>query len=391
MSEEIEQFTKALERRVKLTQADQPFAYERVTILGCGEEGRLLAAMCLAQNRQVTVFSAYGAELNALRSAGGITTRGNGPVGTFQVDLANAPSIHTTAELDSAVASAELIFLTGPVHKHRTYAMVLADHLRDGQTLVICPARTFAALETATLLKVNGCSADIAIAEVQHLPYWIKSEGSSLMLSAAGPAAGAAIASENHAVAAGLKDILPNLAPASNALHSSFADGSGIVESVGLIFGGSPLTHVSENLPPGAEPLSGHEGFHSLLASPHCRSLASAAFEERRQIARRFGVRNLPEDDDWIRVCAGCDDEPRFAPKTDEVAALLRSAVAGSLIPLQSAGRLVDVQTPVTDSLVTLAGSLLGRDIGAAGRRLESWGIVADDAQQARRTMESLV
>ncbi len=391
MSTDFDEFTKALERRVEPRTVDKPFAFDRVTILGGGAEGRLLAALCLAQNRQVTLFSAYGAELSEIRNTGGITTRGSGPIGTFQVDLDNAPSIHTTAELDSAVASADLIFLTGPVHKHRTYAMVLAEHLHDGQTLVVCPARTFAALEVTTLLNVNGCRVDITVVEVQHLPYWLTTQGSLLTLADTGPAAGAAIPAQNPAILAGLRELLPNLAPAANALHSSFTDGSGVVESIGLIFGNSPLAQVNETLPPGAEPLNEFQHLHWLLTSPHCRSLASAAFDERRQVANRFGVRDLPDDEQWLKLCAGTDDQPRFMPPTNEVASVLRSAIAGSLIPLQSAGRLAGVNTPVTDSLITLAGGLLGSDVGAAGRRLEAWGIAASDADAARKTMESLV
>ena len=393
MSAEFEAFTKALEQRVEPRQPDDQSAYEHVTVLGGGAEGRLLAALCLAQNRQVTLFSAYGAEINSLRSAGGITLRGDGPIGTFQVDLDHAPSVHTTAELDSAVASAEVIFLTGPVHKHRTYAMVLAEHLRDGQTLVICPARTFGALEVSTLLKVGGCRANVTVVEVQQLPYWIATAGNMITLSGSGPAPSAVMPAHSTAVLTKLEAILPNLVPVANTLHSSFADGSGVVESIGLMFGDSALAHVGETLPAGAEPLNEHRNFHTLIASSRCRSLASAAFDERRQVASRFGVRNLPDDDQWLVNCAGSDDQPRFRPDldTDEVAGMLRSAVAGSLIPLQSAGRLVGIATPMTDSLVTLAGGLLGSDVGAAGRRLEAWGITASDADEARKIMESRV
>ena len=42
----------------------------------------------------------------------------------------------------AAVLGAEVIFLTGPIHKQRTYAMVLADHLSDGQVLVLAPGRS---------------------------------------------------------------------------------------------------------------------------------------------------------------------------------------------------------------------------------------------------------
>ena len=105
--------------------------YSRVAVLGGGVDARLFAALCLAEGAEVTLFSAYGEELEAMRQASGIALRDAGPVGTYQVDRGDAPSVRLTAELDAAVKGAEAVFLTGPVHKQRTYAMVLADHLRD--------------------------------------------------------------------------------------------------------------------------------------------------------------------------------------------------------------------------------------------------------------------
>ena len=116
-------------------------AFDRVTVLGGGPEGRLLACLCLAEGAEVTLFSAYGAELAAIRAAGGTTLRGAGPVGTFPAGREDGPSIRLSAELDAALDGAELVFVTGPVLKQRTYAMVLAEHVADGQVLALVPGR----------------------------------------------------------------------------------------------------------------------------------------------------------------------------------------------------------------------------------------------------------
>ncbi len=390
MSSEFEVFAKSLEQQSERHSQSEPPQFSQITILGGGGEGRLLAALCLSQNRSVTLFSAYGSELRELRTAGGITLRGDGPIGTFQVDLDSAPSIRTTAELDYAVSAADLIFLTGPVHKHRTYAMVLADHLQDEQTLAIAPAHTFGALEVRSLLTVGGCRADITIVEIQQLPYWIESKDGVLNLSASRPSTCAALPGQRADILTGLTDLLPNLSRAVNILHSSFADGGGVVDAVGLMFADSAAAGPGRTLPPGAQRLPAHNSFHSLFASPRCRSLLAAAFSERRQVADRYGVRNLPDDSDWMDLCAGTEHQIRFRPEVSEVASVLRSAVAGSLIPLQSAGRLVDVPTPITDALITVAGGLLGSNVSAAGRRLETMGIAASNADEARKVLERM-
>ena len=116
----FEKFTEAVAAQGRSVSAMPVPALGRVTVLGGGPDARMLAALCLAEGAEVTLFSAYGAELEALTAAGGVTLRGQGPIGTFQINQPAIPSIKTTAEIDRAVASAELIFLTGPVHKQRT-------------------------------------------------------------------------------------------------------------------------------------------------------------------------------------------------------------------------------------------------------------------------------
>ena len=392
MSTDFEKFTRAVEARNRSDSSTNSSPdFSRVTVLGGGPDARQLAALCLSQNLSVTLFSAYGVELNALRSAGGITLRGESPIGTFQLDQEAVPSIVTTAELDSAVASADLIFLTGPVHKHRTYAMVLADHLRDGQTLVVAPARSFAAFETRWLLQVGGCEADITIVEVQSLPYWARADGSTLHLTGCADTTAGTIPGSHSNYANALRNIMPNLHSAPTAVHSGFSDASGAVEVIALLMGEAPIAE-KPDLPDGAVPLEERRTFHSLLDSANSHAVLAAALEERRQVARRFGVRNLPADSIWINSFAGSEfgSGSRVVPSPSEAKAIVRCAVTGSLVPLQSAGCIAGVETPVTDSLITLASTALGRELATAGRRLEVMGIGATDKDEARRRMEAI-
>ena len=201
--------------------------FQRIAVLGGGTDARLLAALALSEGADVSLFSAYGSELQALRSGGGISLRGAGPVGSYQVDTDAAPSVRTTAELDAAVADAEVIFLTGPVHKQRTYAMVLADHLSDGQVLVLAPGRSMGALETRWLLQIGGCRADVTLVEAGGLPFWVETSGATLNLSAAAPIPVATLPAGRTDVLDGLTPYLANIAPQVCTIHSGFADGSG--------------------------------------------------------------------------------------------------------------------------------------------------------------------
>ena len=95
---------------------------QKVTVLGAGIEAQAIACHCLSEGADVLMFSAYRAELEPLRQAGGISVRGEGPVGNYQIDQ-DGPSIRLTSELDAAVDHADVIFVTGPVLKQRTYSL----------------------------------------------------------------------------------------------------------------------------------------------------------------------------------------------------------------------------------------------------------------------------
>lgn len=382
----FEEFTEAAMRVSAKGDAVSGPTLDRIAILGGGHDACLLAALCLAEGADVTLFSAYGVELEKLRASSGISLRGAGPVGTYQVDRDTGPSVRTTAELDRAVAGADVIFLTGPVHKQRTYAMVLADHLSDGQILVLAPGRSLGALETAWFLRIGGCSADVTIVEAQGLPFWISATGSVLTLSEAARVPAATLPSGRQDVLAALSRFLPNLDPKDSVLVSGFADGSALVEI-------PALTLAADNapLPMGATPLAENDTFAARLGDAHRHVICKLA-AERRAVARAFGVRNLPSDEEWIHSHAGTTrgDGARAQPSADIATHMLRDGVIGSLVPLASAAQLTGVPVPMTESMITLASAVLGADVAAAGRRLETIGITETDIDAARRVMDAI-
>ena len=344
--------------------ADRPRQFQRVAVLGGGAEGRLLAAIALSEGCEVSLFSAYRAELEAMSA--GIALRGAGPVGSYQVNADGALSVNASAELDAVVRDADLIFLTGPIHKQRTYAMVLADHLSDGQILVIAPGRTFAALETRWLLGIGGCSADVSIAETS-LPFWISASGSTLNLSGA-TGLRALLPGNQPDSCAGLSPFLPGVDGVLDTMRSSFADGSGLVEVPALLLGGTACEPGGPSIPMGATPLAENQTFRNLIGAQH-RTLIADLAAERHEVARKFGVRDLPEVDAWLDVHAGSPtgDAARPVPDMEQSRVLLRDAVIASLVPLTSAARLANVDTPATDAMIALASSVLKADLATAG------------------------
>jgi hypothetical protein len=389
MSADFEDFTRAASRE-QTSSAPKAPTISRVAVLGGGADARLLAALSLAADCAVTLFSAYGKELELLRASSGIALRGAGPIGSYQVDSGPA-SVGLTAELDTAVADAEVIFLTGPIHKQRTYAMVLADHLADGQILVLAPGRSLGAVETAWMLRLGGCTADVTLIEAQGLPFWFRAEGTTLHLTDAGPMHAATLPQERNEAIEAVRTILPNLEPVESVLASGFADLSAAVEIPALVMGGPGLVAGGVDVPMGGVPLPENETFAAQIG-PDQRRMINALADERRAVALAFGVRGLPETQAWIETYAGADRGDGSRPVPDRYTArqMLRDGVIGSLVPLASAADLAGVPVPQTKALISMTGAILDADIAASGRRLETVGMTAANLDEARRAFDAL-
>ena len=390
MSAGFEEFTRAATRGSTRGAPEHP-KLDRISVLGGGADARLLAALCLAEGAEVTLFSAYGAELSLLAQSSGISLRGEGPVGTYQVDR-DGPSVRTTAELDAAVRDAQVIFLTGPLHKQRTYAMVLADHLSDGQILVLAPGRSLGAVETAWLLRIGGCAADVTLVEVQGLPYWFRSEGAALTLSQAAPMAAATLPRGREEVLDAVSAYLSNVQAVDSVLSCGFNDLSAAVEIPALILGGAAMGTGGPDIPMGGVPLEDNQTFASLIGPDQTEVIQGLA-DERRRIAAAFGVRNLPETGQWISTFVGAERGSGARPIPDQQTSrgMMRDGVLGSLVPLVSAGELAGIPSPLTNSLIAMSDRILGADVAAAGRRLEAIGVSAGDVDQARRIFDTIV
>lgn len=388
MSDEFKEFAEAIAAKKTAGEVVPRVKFSKVSVLGGGEDARLLAALCRANGAAVTLFSAYGAEIDSIESSG-ITIRGCGPVGTYQINQDNSHSIASTAEIDRAVTDAELIFLTGPIHKQRTYAMVLADHLNDGQVLVVPNAMTFAAFEIMRMLKVGGASADVTIVEMMGLPYWTKQEGGTLHLSDAGARCTATLPSGRPQVIEALSELIGDLSSRQSCLHSSMNDASAIVDYPILTMGGPTLESGGPEIVTGGVPLAENQTFRN-LAGPGHLSVMRALSAERRQVAQRLGVRDLCDDGDWLVGFAGekSGEEARPIPTQEEAKKRIRDLAIGSLSPLISLAECAGCPVPVSQSAMQMISAILGTDVSVSGRTLSSLGLKGD-GDDGRRALEA--
>lgn len=389
---EIEEFADAMASRMENSKASESKSVSRITILGGGADARMYAALGLAEDFEITMFSAYGAELDAIRTSGVVTLRGDGPIGSFHVDRSRGPSIRTTAALDEAVLNAEAIVLTGPLHKQRTYSMVLADHLSDGQIVILPEARSLAAVEAAWLLQSGGCEADVTLIEICGAPFWFTDDRGILTLSKRSDVLAATLPQNRHSLTDALKSIFSNIQIAGSCVHSGFADATATVEIPALLLGGPASPKGGPIVMEGGVPLAENDTMRALIGSTHLEMI-SRLWDERTRVALDFGVRDMPSVDQILDQVAGMlnGSGSRPVPSEQEARESLRAGVIGSLIPLLSAAELTGRPVPVTNSMIELVMASLGRDLLGGGRRLDRIGVTATDVSAARLQFDQIL
>jgi len=374
------------DRRPASAGSDAPVPdLDRVAVLGGGIEGQALAAWFLAEGASsVSLFSVYRDDLEQL--ARGVTVRGSGPIGTYQTD-GNGPGIAVTSVLEDAVSSADLVVVTGTVLKQRTYGLVLADRLHDGQVLLVAPGRTFGALETSWWLRVGGARSRVTVAELSDLPFGVERRGGALHFRPGVDPVMATLPSLRTGVTDALARYFPSAGAGPTVMHSSFADYSGAVETVVLAVAG-PALDEQPAPPPGTVPIA--ERVMAATLRPGQIDLVARLVAERLAVAERWGVRDLPTPDAAIAAAVGDNsaDGSRSIPSAPEARSRLRCAVLGSLVPLVSAAEVAGVDVPATRAMIDLVTALVGGDLESAGRRLDRIGIAADSLGAVRRAVD---
>ena len=377
---------------------EEPSHPQSVAVLGAGPVGLLLACECLAAGLRVRLASLYGDELRILRAAGAITVRGEHLVGSYAVadKIGSTPAVEIADSIDEAVAGAEVIFIATPAIAHTTYAGVLAPVLESGQTVILVPGRFLGSVDFTRTLSAHLAPADVTIGELAHAPYVATSSGAAVHVFAVTKKVGCATLPVESAseLCRTLAQVLPMLHPVDSPLDTAFGTVTGVLNVAPL------ATNV------GVFEAKDDPSLKTLVTPGLSRTILRRLDTERREVAFRYGVRDLVSVATWLRESFGDDGEVQSGDDIHEALDGIESFddvkfgwdgapqvfddVANVLVPLASAGRIAGVPTPVTDMVIALASTLSGTDLQAEGRSFERLGLAGHAPADLRRHLASL-
>ncbi len=343
------------------------------TVIGAGHGGKAMAAHLALMGFPVVLYNRTESHIEAIRERGGIELeRSDGHPGGFgRLQLA-------TANLEEALAEAEIVMVVVPSSAHRQLAEKCAPFLKDGQIIILHPGRTCGAIEFAKVLRDQKCPADVTIAEAETFIYASRSTGPAQArifgIKHTVPLA-ALPASRTPSVLKAIADAYPQYIDGGNVLKTG-------LDNMGAIFHPA-LTILNAGW---IEATGGDFQFYIDGVTPSVARVLEVLDRERVTVAAALGIQAKTALE-WLQMAydaRGSDlyeavqNNPNYygikAPSTLEHRYIFED-VPMSLVPIAALGVRYGVSTRGMEALIKLASIIHRTDYWRRGRTLDKLGI----------------
>lgn len=355
----------------------------RWAVIGGGNGGQSLSGHLALMGFSVKLYDIVHETIRAVQEKGGIELQG-AVEGFGKLELA-------TTRMADAVSNADVIAVVTPAIAHRSIAAECAPLLQDGQVVFLHPGATGGALEFRKVLGDCNCAADVTIAESNSLIYACRSPqpAKAAILAIKKDLMAAAIpATENRRVLGLLNQAFPQIRPARNILETSLGNPNAMMHPAPTVLNTSMIES-------GMDWLYYWDGI-----TPSVGDFVETIDRERQSLALAFGL-DLPSIREWYRITYGADGRnlTEIVRNTQAYAGVkgqkslrtryLLEDVPTGLVPMVSLGRLAGTGTARMESVVHLAGFLVGEDFFATGRTVDSLGLSGKSTADIVRFVET--
>ena len=350
-----------------------------VTVVGAGNGGMAAAADLSLRNFKVTLFefSRFKENIEPLQKKGAIglsTLPSTGLSGGF------AKPHRMTTDMEEALGDADLILVIVPAFAHRTCAGEMARHLKKGQMVVLMPGGFGGAILFSRCLQENHGPEKVLIAESSTLPYacrkldpssvWIRGRKGIFDL-AAFPTR------ETSQILETLKILYPVASKARNVLETGLNNLNPFIHPPIVLMNVGSTER-------GDRVLFYHEGI-----TPSVQRLVEGLDQERLALGEKLGLPLQPaheillshyqhqgaQGSNFMEV-AGKNPVYRWSEMPSTIdSRYLTEDIPMSLIPICSMARQIGTPSRVMESVITLAGQVLAKDLNKGARTLIELGL----------------
>jgi opine dehydrogenase len=346
---------------------------EKYTVLGAGHGGKAMAAHMALMGAEVALWNRTFDHISIIKQRGGIELDGPdlGTSGFGKLKL-------VTSHLCEALRNAQIVMVVVPSSAHMDIAKASAPHLKDGQTIILHPGRTCGALEFAKVLRDQGCTADVTIAEAETFIYASRSDGPAqariFRIKEAVPLA-AFPSNRNEQVLESIRCVYPQFIDGVNVLNTG-------LNNMGAIFHPA-LTLLNSGW---IESTHGDYQFYIDGVTPSVARVLEVLDRERVTVASSLGIRARTSLE-WLKLAYNTNgqdlheaihNQPGYygikAPATLNHRYVFED-VPMSLVPLASLGKRYGVSVRGMESMINLGSVIHRTDYWRRGRTVERLGL----------------
>lgn len=344
----------------------------KFVVIGAGHGGKAMAAHLALMGFTVSLYNRSMSHIEVIKKRGGIELDGDDsvPHGFGKLTL-------VTDNMQEAIKGVEVIMVVLPSSAHAEVAAIMAPHLADGQIIILHPGRTCGALEVSKVIRDNGCTADVTIAEAETFIYASRSDGPAaariFRVKEALPLA-ALPATRTQLVLDAIKDAYPQFFDGIDVLHTS-------LNNMGAIFHPA-LTLLNAGW---IEATHGDYQFYIDGVTPSVARMLEVLDRERVTVASSLGIRARTALD-WLKLAydtTGADlyeaihNQPGYygikAPPTLNHRYLFED-IPMSLVPIASLGNRYGVSVRGMESIIRIGSIIHRTDYWRRGRTVEKLG-----------------
>jgi opine dehydrogenase len=355
----------------------------KIAVIGGGNGCYAAAADLAEQGHEVRLWRRDADALGPVIKSGAIALKDFKGRRKVALELA-------TADIAAAVKGAELVLAPLPATTQAGLAEVLAPHLEPGQ-VVFMPPGTFGSFIVARRVRELGNEAEACFAEAGTLPYLARKHGPAeiaITTRATRLPSGVFPARLNDHAFAVLQGAYPAVERLDDALDGALMNAGPIIHPPLIVMNAGPIQHFDR------------WDIHNEGTQPTIRAVTDTLDEERIGLREHlgYGAPHFPladhyydGGDEWMygnAVHERLTDSGDWREDLDLYShRYMREDVACGVAFLVSVAEWAGAPCPVARGILALASAMLGEDLRAEGRTLESLGL----AEMTREDLKQLL
>jgi opine dehydrogenase len=298
-----------------------------------------------------------------------------------------------TTNLEEAIDGVDLIMPVVPAYAFKIFAENIAPFIKKGQRIVLVPGSTGGSLIISKILHTKGKLEGVKIAEVHTLPYATRKIGTTsvkILLQCRKLYFAAFPAKYNQEMYDIVKELYPAIELVNDVLESSLNNGNPVSHPAPVVLNAGKIEYYK-----------GEHYHYKEGITPSVAHVNEKIDNERVEICNEFGY--ISNDVKERLFLMG------YAPKRETLYECYRdsevfSQIKGpkdlndryltedtpcSLVVLSSLGKVVGINTPVMDAVITLASALKGENYFETGFTIKDLGLDGKSIKQIKEFLQN--